>query len=158
MFRVKNKIRGAGRANHKIRDRSGKFKVLIERIRLKSRPVRTSKNPVKVVFVCDLGGTSGTFANIFREALREGGIKSIEIHNLEFRREEHRKVLEDADIVLHLANNVRASNAQMRPYAKKGCIIGSFYDYAEVLTKGDKIDFSGLFDLIGRKFSLEEKQ
>lgn len=138
------------------------FRGLIRRIRPKPRPkpVRNPENPVRVVFTCP-GGARCTFVTeAFSDVLQKKKIRSVQCMALPFNFDHlgiMPVVLKEADIILHFFNDAKVARRRIRKFSKKGAIVGKFPDYIEFFQIGDRIDFTGLFELINENYSLKEK-
>ena len=136
-------------------------RISARKIRPEPRQVRTPKNPVRVVFVCPEGKTSGTLANLFSQWLENKRISAISASSTQLRGEirpiftgrkligekEIRAALAKADIISH-SINTPGSLSRLRELAP-GCIITgpSYYSIGR--------NFAPLLKLIKEKFEIK---
>ena len=112
MLRLKSRLKNTVR----------KFRFFFKRPRPLPRQVRTSKNPVRVVFVCPFGGSSNALSNAFSAALKKRGITSVVSTSFSSKGKnasELRKRMANADFVI-TRSNMMISNRRFKDVVPVG--------------------------------------
>lgn len=146
-----------------------RFGLIFGRVKPRQKPVRTSKNPVRVVFVCPFGGSSNALSKAFSDALRKRGINSVVatfFSSEGTKPSELRVLLKDADFVIS-RTGMMVSRRQLRASAPSGSKVLRSYPNRQITRPafGAEVLRHMTFDIesetdrilaaIGRRFRLE---